>query len=533
VWLGDRAVMTRRVPLERPPAVFVDRARQIAEIAGYRQAPTDAAFGVSYNEAFLRYLERNRSPARWDALSAEAVRFWYRQSEQPLRRLAFSIGVSPSVTPSDPPLASGDVLVVLNGAGRLLRLSAMPSRSAPLSGSPPDWTALVSQAVADPAAWTATEPAWQPLLWADEQRAWRPTAPALDGTPSGIEAASARGRPVEFRVVQPWDAPEYAGPADELRAADGQPDPLDAGARTAVLLGIVLTGVAMFGSLVLARRNLRLGRGDRRGAFRLAAAVAVALGVAWLLDEHHVADAHEWYLVLTFAGRALVIGGMFWWTYVAFEPYVRRHWPSTVVSWSRLLAGNVRDPLVGQDVVIGCVAGAVVTCLVLAGHLAAAWMGFPAERPSTPTWHAWLGIGHAISLALQLVVNALLQAFTALFILVLLRLWLKREDIAAVATAALLATPDVLLSEHIPTAGLCYFAAFLIGVVILMRVGLLAAIALRFTVDLLQAYPIVADTTPWYFGLGFGALLAFGVLAAASLRAAVGGRGADLALAET
>jgi hypothetical protein len=32
---------------------------------------------------------------------------------------------------------------------------------------------------------------------------------------------------------------------------------------------------------------------------------------------------------------------------------VRRRWPATLVSWSRLLAGRFRDPLVGRDVLAG------------------------------------------------------------------------------------------------------------------------------------------------------------------------------------
>jgi serine/threonine-protein kinase len=46
-----------------------------------------------------------------------------------------------------------------------------------------------------------------------------------------------------------------------------------------------------------------------------------------------------------------------WALYIALEPYVRRRWPATLVSWSRLLAGRFRDPLVGRDVLVGCLAG--------------------------------------------------------------------------------------------------------------------------------------------------------------------------------
>ena len=37
----------------------------------------------------------------------------------------------------------------------------------------------------------------------------------------------------------------------------------------------------------------------------------------------------------------------------SLEPHLRRVWPRTMISWTRLLSGQVRDPLVGRDVLIG------------------------------------------------------------------------------------------------------------------------------------------------------------------------------------
>jgi hypothetical protein len=39
--------------------------------------------------------------------------------------------------------------------------------------------------------------------------------------------------------------------------------------------------------------------------------------------------------------------------YVALEPFVRRVSPERLVSWTRLLAGDVRDPMVARDVLVG------------------------------------------------------------------------------------------------------------------------------------------------------------------------------------
>jgi eukaryotic-like serine/threonine-protein kinase len=518
--LGSQAILTRRAPLQRPPDAFVERARQIAEQAGYGATAADSAFGIGYNDAYLQSLEaRDRSPGRWNALSPNAVRFWYRQSPGPLKRLAFSLGVSPMVTPSDPPLGSGDVLIMLDGGGRLVSFTAVPMRgeAAAANRLPAPADPDLFRAAGLETSELGPAPPWLPRFWADKHDAWQILGPDVPDRPRRVEWAIVGGRPVEFHVVFPWDRPDGSAgtPLFYERGFGAEPK---VGTRTASLIGIALTAVALFGGLLVARRNLRLGRGDRRGASRLVLCVTVVLTIAWVLDEHHVADAHEWYLIVSFAGRALVIGGIFWWTYVAFEPYVRRRWPSTIVSWSRLVTGNLRDPLIGRDVLIGCTAGALITCLLLAAHLLPSWLGRSADRLATPTWHAWLGPAHALSLGLQLVGNALLDAFTALFVLVLLRMALGRDWLAMIAAAALLATPDVLLSQDPASTAIVYFAIYLIGVLLLMRVGLLAVIALRFTVDLLQVYPIVYSLSAWYAGTGLAALIALGVISGVAAR---------------
>ena len=48
-----------------------------------------------------------------------------------------------------------------------------------------------------------------------------------------------------------------------------------------------------------------------------------------------------------------------WLTYIAVEPPIRRLWPQMLFSLARLLAGRVRDPLVGRDVLIGVLGGIV------------------------------------------------------------------------------------------------------------------------------------------------------------------------------
>ena len=48
---------------------------------------------------------------------------------------------------------------------------------------------------------------------------------------------------------------------------------------------------------------------------------------------------------------------MLWAIYIALEPFVRAHWPQTLVSWTTLFTGRVRDAVVGRDVLWGVALG--------------------------------------------------------------------------------------------------------------------------------------------------------------------------------
>src|SRR5439155_18818232 len=86
--------------------------------------------------------------------------------------------------------------------------------------------------------------------------------------------------------------------------------------------------------------------------------------------------------VLT-GGPALVgfVPAFVWLLYIALEPHIRRVWPETMIGWSRLLAGGVRDPLVGRDVLAGVLV-AIGNGLMLALHtLLRRWSGRPPQFP--------------------------------------------------------------------------------------------------------------------------------------------------------
>src|SRR5262249_56419275 len=77
------------------------------------------------------------------------------------------------------------------------------------------------------------------------------------------------------------------------RADRMQPFRMSPGQRAAGMIGVTLLIVLLTTSGVLARGHLAAGRGDRAGAFRLAAYTVVTGSMAWVLHAHHVAAQDE------------------------------------------------------------------------------------------------------------------------------------------------------------------------------------------------------------------------------------------------
>ena len=71
----------------------------------------------------------------------------------------------------------------------------------------------------------------------------------------------------------------------------------------------------------------------------------------------------------------LIVATTVWVLYVALEPHVRRRWPSSLISWGRLLAGQMRDPVVGRDLLVGILAGVFWAVASGAKAMVPDWMG--------------------------------------------------------------------------------------------------------------------------------------------------------------
>ncbi len=515
--MSTSATPVGRANLQKAPEALADRARDFLKKTGYSTAPVDHAFGFVLTDDLLRFDQTSNRRSNSDGSSPTV--FWYRQSPQLLERGEFQFGISAAgATFADPPLRfSGEVVIWLDGAGRLRALDAIPPQleSSPGPQATQDWSVLFSEAGLDAAKWTSTTPQRNPKYYADARAAWEGSLPDAPDVPIRIEAAAYRGQPISFEIIGPWTAARRQSPLERpigVKIAD-----------------VFTTGALAFllgGGLFFASRNLRLGRGDRRGAARLALLMLVFNAATWVLVEHHVASTWEVYLFEMFASGALFVAGTTWVLYIALEPFVRRRWPQLLVSWTRLLSGDWHDPLVGRDVLVGCATGIAVACSMSLVAIAAQWFGGGPPRPFNSDL-AGLGALTGSASVVAALFRCLQQAITwglgALFFLFLAGTLLRNRFVATGVLTLFFSVPMMLVAPGLVVKALLLLITVL-STVPLARFGVLTAMVQIFVVSAFLRFPVTLQASAWYAGIGYAALLVIGAIALFGFRTSLGGR---------
>jgi len=440
--------------------------------------------------------------------------YWYRTSP---RRMVVTDFSSDLMTPGivriwEPPATiAGMVNVGLDARGRLNFLQALPPEreEAPKAPSAPDWDALFAAAELDRTRFQPADPQWTSLAASDVRAAWTGTWPDTD-VPLRVEAACFHGKPVYFALVGPWTHPYRT-----------QPDPRTAGEKAAGVAGMVLGIVALLAAVLLARRNYVSGRGDRAGALRLASFVLCLHVALWVCLGHHFLALEESGLFLLAIANSLVTACVTWLLYLSVEPYVRRHWPQTLISWSRLLAGRVRDPRVGRDLLSGILLG-LLWGLILDGLLLA--MHATGAPPELPAPEYLLGGRWVAGAWLANLVRSIRGALTFFLVLFLLRVLLRRGWLAAIAFVLVFSAPSLLASRHLAVVAPAMLAVYSIAALAVVRFGLVTLAAGILTVNLLLSVPMTASLSSWYAGSTVFAFLTLLALAAWAFHTSLGGR---------
>ncbi len=484
---SDRRSLYSRVPMQKSLDALSDRAREIAVSLGFPERSADFKRGLTINDAYLDHISRtDRSPSRWDVLGRNEVPvmlFWYRTSPAMLSPIA------PEITPSfdDPPLTlPGMTSMVLDDRGRLVEFKAVPPRNdTPRpDGDKDPWPALFAAAGLKVEDFAQAQPSWIPPTYADRRSAWEGPLRGNAAIRVRVDAATYQGQPVFFKLRGPWVSPTQA--TEDTEGASSWVS----GAAYGVFLLLIAS------TLALARSNLKAGRGDRRGAARVALFTLGTWLVAWLLAARHYSTIQaEFRSLLTFFAFALLNAGIVWLLYIALEPYVRRYWPPLLISWSRVLGGHFVDHRVGRDVLIGVAIGVAAAFLGLTFSVAPSLLGEPPMQPRASNLRFLLDARQAVGAVLMIIPNALQNAMMGAIMFVLGRVLCRSVWGGVVVLGLMLSVfiVDELGTERLWLA-LLFATAFVVPLVATMfYCGLLSLATGLFVMQAMSNAPMTLD----------------------------------------
>jgi hypothetical protein len=197
-----------------------------------------------------------------------------------------------------------------------------------------------------------------------------------------------------------------------------------------------------------------------------------------------------------------------------------------------VVAGRIRDPLVGAHTLIGVALGTGTALLYEVGLLWNQGIRLSAVI-GVPSVTALLGGRHIVQQLVFYLDDAISKAMIVLFLIFVLRLVVRSGGVATalcvtiMTFAAISWTPPgvtetgsrdpVVLAVVIGTgAALVIFA--------LTRFGLLTTVTAILTLSILTEFPVTADLSSWYFGTAITGLIAVLAMAAYSYHTAVAGR---------
>ncbi len=467
---APRVSILSRIRFDSPDAL--ERvARETLVSLGLQERVTHHVGRFGYDISALR---RN--------FDAAALFFWYRTS--PYWMIPYDLtGVITVGNPSTE--VPGMTTTKWDGTGRLLYLKAVPTIT-PTSRVATEelWTRLFVAAGLDPTDFTPAKSGWLPAPAWDARGSWIGTYPDVKRTTVRIEAAAWQGRPVYFEVVP---ASHTASIPSVLTSQRLHPNML-------ALLIIVFTA-----STVFAWRNIQLGRGDRRGAFRIALFILTAGLLDWALTARHVPDVLEFTLIamgLTWAG---FISVGYWTVYMALEPYVRRRWSHAIISWTRMLSGKLRDPVVGAHILIGTTVGAGTVALfaVVVSLDPQNFTSSPSPSggvgyaPGIPSYWALSGTRGTVAHVLGTLIDSLACGLILLFLTFICKRFFRSEWIAVVVSVIALYAVEPYRSSSPETVARVLTITVCIS--LLIRIGLLPVIVATFVFGVVVALPLTPD----------------------------------------
>lgn len=478
-----------RIPFTKSPEVLSERANEIIQKLGYTEPPVDRSSRFYYEISYLLFAAQNSTPENWNKIAkGEPVVVMFAERHSPRYMDVYLAGKPDWFI--EPQTSSEMRTIYLDTRGRLFEFSAVPPQftTDPNIITETDWSVAFNAAELDLAKFKETSPQWTPAMAFDKRMAWEGVLPDHPEIPLRVEAASFQGKIVSFQHVFPWSVPTVHS-SELLTWRDW--------------IGITISFGFFWGMLlvaiVLARKNIKSGRGDRKGAVKVALVVLLLTATAMLLRIHHFPSFFPELDRVSLAVRlGLFFAGMTWLLYIALEPIVRRHLPELIVSWNRLLAGDWQDPLVGRDMLFGVVFAVGNITLLFAGKLAERYVNndLSIDRPDVNETLSGFGytLGHLFDNASFSIPLGFMQIFflVVLFLILRRRLYVEMAIVILVAATAMLAFDQSLVV--IPFT----FAFALTWTLLISRFGLVAAVTQTIVFTWLEATLFTLNFSAWY-----------------------------------
>ena len=510
--LSQYAYVNNLVPGEKSPEVLSATAREFAHSLGYTERPADNAYWFDANSEYSPYLSQIPAPERYRRVSRDfpsPLRFFYRQSPKPITPY---YGNGPwNVQANNPvPTTPGDMTIRLDTEGRLQSFRVIPfpqQDNAQPTISSLGWPALFERAGLDFSQAKTAAGDWYTNQMMDQSYAWEVVG---DGKGVQVHGATYKGRVVLFEVLGIWDHP--------AQTVDTEPvNPYVLWFAMTLLIGLDLI------CLLIARKNMRAGRGDSKGALRGAITIFVLVLFVFLLGPHHSSDPRwisQWWNLMV--AESAWTAAQWWVFYMALEPYIRRTYPYALISWSRLLGGNPRDVLVGRDILLGVEFGMLIAILDTLSGALPAWFPIKGVTPSFDS-QAFREITAYVASFVNRMSFAMLLSVISLTIVFLV--WkLFRSKMAGLLAAGCLFVIIGIQPENIWIGLLFGVLTGSMVVLCLSRSGLLGLIAAFYTWFMLSTGSLTTDFSRWYAPRGVAAMLVVIAIAAYGFWTSTSGR---------
>ncbi len=499
-----------QAPLDYTPEVLKQKARDTAVGFGYSRRPVDTALIVQQRMELVTWLGALPQPRHFkEWLAAEApASAVYREGQAAL--VAQPDG---DVTETNPPLTEpGSIKVELDFAGRLREFFAIPYADATPAATPVSLETVFHAAGLDPTRFAEVPPVTLPTVPTDTLRAWKGPHPVIPKFDLHVEAGWWRGRLTYLKIVWPWTG--SAGGAAQV-------NPLLEIVQNVLATAAFAAG--LFFAVLMASRNWRAQRADRRGAFVVGSTMFVFAFLAWMTTVHVAPTGRMVELAGTALFMSVATGTLFLVLYLALEPAVRVRWPHALITWGRVLSGRWTDAQVGSDLLIGLALGGVMDALAMAHDAATVdtngltSFGGLYYASGARYWLAGI-VAHARG-----AMNGGLIVFFGLFGL---RVLLRKDWIAALVGGIAFSVMDGGLSNsaHWQSDFAVLMVVYIAISFVLLRFGMVVTVAAVFSLNTFGGLGLGTDWSAWYAPTGFATVVLVLVLTAAAFRFTLGER---------